>query len=185
MPGVLSLLKMCDMNKGWLWVLAVPLSMLAACQRSPGAGGRSPQGTASMQADSLMQHYLQIASALSTDSAIAADAAAGRMEGSLTLLNAAGSDSLQVVLGNLSRELAAFVGAADLKGKRFVFEQITTTCQKLLGRVKLSRGILYRAYCPMYGSQGAYWFTAADTIRNPYMGSAMPGCGEIQDTLTF
>lgn len=180
-----------DMNKGWLRALVLPLGLMAACQAPGGAGSRMSHGASkgladvSLKADSAMQDYLQIAAALSTDSAVAADSAARRMAGSLSLPDAAGLDSLKALQGSLREALSAFIGAPDLRGKRLAFEQISAKCLDLLRLVKMSRGVLYRAYCPMYGSQGAYWFTSADTIRNPYMGSAMPGCGEIEDTLTF
>ena len=40
---------------------------------------------------------------------------------------------------------------------------------------------LYVAYCPMYNNdKGAQWLSDSEEIKNPYYGSAMMTCGEIQ-----
>lgn len=40
---------------------------------------------------------------------------------------------------------------------------------------------LYVAYCPMYNNdKGAQWLSDSEEIKNPYYGSAMLTCGEIQ-----
>ena len=40
---------------------------------------------------------------------------------------------------------------------------------------------LYVAYCPMYNNnKGAQWLSDSEEIENPYFGSAMMTCGEIQ-----
>ncbi|MGI6456878.1 MAG: efflux RND transporter periplasmic adaptor subunit [bacterium] len=43
---------------------------------------------------------------------------------------------------------------------------------------------LYLAYCPMaFDNQGAHWLQWDESILNPYFGSSMLTCGEIQKTL--
>lgn len=44
--------------------------------------------------------------------------------------------------------------------------------------------ILYEAFCPMAFGDGASWLQSAMEIQNPYMGTSMPGCGEIKNTFT-
>ncbi|WP_083645700.1 DUF3347 domain-containing protein [Christiangramia flava] len=40
---------------------------------------------------------------------------------------------------------------------------------------------LYQDYCPMYNdNKGAQWLSSTEEIKNPYMGSRMPGCGKMQ-----
>ncbi|MFI2743065.1 DUF3347 domain-containing protein [Zhouia sp. PK063] len=40
---------------------------------------------------------------------------------------------------------------------------------------------LYQDFCPMYNdNKGAQWLSTTEEIKNPYMGSKMPGCGKVQ-----
>jgi hypothetical protein len=40
---------------------------------------------------------------------------------------------------------------------------------------------LYQAYCPMYNNnKGAQWLSVTKEIKNPYYGSKMMDCGEVQ-----
>ena len=40
---------------------------------------------------------------------------------------------------------------------------------------------LYQDFCPMYNNnKGAQWLSSTEEIKNPYMGSKMPGCGKMQ-----
>lgn len=44
---------------------------------------------------------------------------------------------------------------------------------------------LYRAHCPMYDqNKGAYWLSESATVKNPYMGSKMAGCGAVKELIT-
>jgi len=43
---------------------------------------------------------------------------------------------------------------------------------------------LYQAYCPMYNNnKGAQWLSESKDIQNPYFGSKMMTCGEVQKVI--
>lgn len=43
---------------------------------------------------------------------------------------------------------------------------------------------LYQAYCPMYNNnKGAQWLSESQDIQNPYFGSKMMTCGEVQKVI--
>lgn len=43
---------------------------------------------------------------------------------------------------------------------------------------------LYKDFCPMYNNKkGAIWLSETKEIKNPYMGSKMPTCGEVKEEL--
>ena len=43
---------------------------------------------------------------------------------------------------------------------------------------------MYKIFCPMYNNnQGAFWLSDSKEIRNPYFGSEMLTCGEIQEEI--
>src|SRR5690606_27918878 len=43
---------------------------------------------------------------------------------------------------------------------------------------------LYQQYCPMYNdNKGGMWLSASNEIKNPFFGSKMLNCGEVQETI--
>jgi len=44
--------------------------------------------------------------------------------------------------------------------------------------------ILYKDFCPMANDgKGAVWISEVKEIKNPYLGSKMPGCGSVKETI--
>ena len=68
---------------------------------------------------------------------------------------------------------------------RQAFEVLSTKALELLERFGNPLDTPVRvAFCPMaFDSKGARWIQAGEKIRNPYYGSAMLGCGDVQATL--
>lgn len=43
---------------------------------------------------------------------------------------------------------------------------------------------LYHTHCPMYDQhKGAYWLSESVTVKNPYMGAKMAGCGSVKEMI--
>ncbi|MES2374499.1 MAG: DUF3347 domain-containing protein [Bacteroidota bacterium] len=43
---------------------------------------------------------------------------------------------------------------------------------------------LYNDFCPMYNNnKGATWLSETKDIKNPYLGKAMPTCGNVKETI--
>jgi hypothetical protein len=43
---------------------------------------------------------------------------------------------------------------------------------------------LYHDYCPMYNdNKGALWLSETKEVKNPYLGSKMPGCGSVKELI--
>nr|MBA4168268.1 DUF3347 domain-containing protein [Chitinophagaceae bacterium] len=52
--------------------------------------------------------------------------------------------------------------------------------------VKFDGQKVYYQFCPMaFKNQGAYWLSDKREIRNPYLSSKMPTCGEIADSVDY
>ena len=48
----------------------------------------------------------------------------------------------------------------------------------------LGAATYYRTFCFMaFGDKGAFWMSRRSEISNPYLGSAMPRCGEVKSEL--
>lgn len=71
-----------------------------------------------------------------------------------------------------------------LKNKRSYFSHISEIVYCTIKSFGLKEDSLYAVYCPMaFNQKGAYWISQSEEIHNPYMGSKMPGCGEIKEKL--
>ena len=114
--------------------------------------------------------YLEIHSQLVTDKFDGVKPAATALATRAEAMGEAGA-----AIAKAARTVAA---AADLKAARDSFGPLTDAVVaaakadgwKDLGDVKL-------AYCPMVKQS---WLQKEDTIRNPYYGTAMSGCGEFR-----
>lgn len=84
---------------------------------------------------------------------------------------------------NLMKAAEQGAKAKDIKGLRNAYEVISTW---MIARVR-EQGLGQKAFiqfCPMvHGDKGAAWISLEKEINNPYFGSMMLHCGEIQDTI--
>lgn len=73
----------------------------------------------------------------------------------------------------------------DIKTARENFAHISAHLYKeVSGSAMQLKKPLYRISCPMaFEDKGAYWLQDSDKVQNPYFGSIMPKCGELQETI--
>lgn len=84
---------------------------------------------------------------------------------------------------NEASSIAAKLAAStEVEGQRKLFAELTIAFEPLL-KDQVAKGTVYKNFCPMANGSGAYWFSNSENIVNPYMGSAMPGCGEVKETI--
>ncbi|WP_186756407.1 efflux RND transporter periplasmic adaptor subunit [Echinicola salinicaeni] len=77
--------------------------------------------------------------------------------------------------------LGAIINANTIEGEREGFINLSETFIAILEDFGTSRDVIYKSYCPMAkNDQGAFWLSEVETIKNPYFGSAMLGCGEVK-----
>jgi len=63
------------------------------------------------------------------------------------------------------------------------FEIVSRDIQDLIAITGTDR-VLYKTFCPMYNNKkGAIWLSETKEIKNPYYGSKMMKCGEIQEEI--
>jgi len=98
------------------------------------------------------------------------------------------SNMLKGILNNYGKAsealgIAGKLAKADkLEKQRKLFADLTVAFEPLL-KGHISKGIIYKNYCPMANGTDAYWFSNSKKIVNPYMGSSMPSCGSIKEIL--
>jgi len=71
--------------------------------------------------------------------------------------------------------------AAKIENQRTLFANLSTAFEPLL-KNNVSKGAIYKNFCPMANGSGAYWYSNSEKIVNPYFGEAMPSCGSVKDT---
>ena len=73
----------------------------------------------------------------------------------------------------------------DLKTARENFSQISALFyRELSGSPENLKKPVYKFFCPMaFNNKGAYWLQESNQTQNPYFGSVMPKCGELEETI--
>lgn len=137
---------------GWMVALCL-LASPSALAAEPAAASPAPAATA------WLTPYDQVRVALAKDSEPEAVAAASTL-----------------TVGELAAPAAALVAAPDLPSRRAAFAELSRVAVlRLAADPSAPKVLVY--HCTMY--QGyAYWVQPKAGIENPYMGAAMPDCGE-------
>ncbi len=137
----------------------------------------------------LLPTYLTIQQALATD-----DVAQAR-DGFMTFATIVGNIPADALTGemrsqwtNIATDLVRVAKTAakaeGLEELRAQFAQATCPIVALEKAIGPTKGTTHRlAFCPMaFENRGAYWVQTEEVVSNPYFGTVMPRCGEIQET---
>lgn len=159
----------------------------AQTNQSTATSSSNPKDLAAMK--EIISQYLQIKNALSDDNgkvaALSGNAfvvSLGKMDKSS--LNAEKKKIFEDIADD-AKEMAEHIGAnADkLEHQREHFEMLSKDMYDLV-KTFGSGQVLYKDFCQMYNNgKGAFWLSETKEIKNPYMGKAMPTCGEIQEEI--
>ncbi|MFW5973293.1 MAG: efflux RND transporter periplasmic adaptor subunit [Bacteroidota bacterium] len=139
------------------------------------------------QLETMVRAYLDVAGALSLDDGSAARAAARRLESALNDASLSELDGEAVRDWNrLRRQMLGHVSVMaetdDLDALRHellpLSHQLETSIVRYHSDVV---GTLFRAVCPMVNGSEGFWLTRRHAVENPYHGSAMFDCGEVEE----
>ena len=84
----------------------------------------------------------------------------------------------------ISYDIEHIKETTEIEHQREHFVTLSSNMYKLLQGLSKSSIKLYHQYCPMANDgKGAYWLNESEEIINPYMGSKMPKCGSVKDSL--
>ena len=87
-------------------------------------------------------------------------------------------------LNVMKTHLKTIAGTNDLKKQRSAFVDFNPAFHEAVTTFGLSGVKAYYQYCPMANSsEGAYWFSDEEQIRNPYYGDQMLTCGEVREEI--
>ncbi len=135
-------------------------------------------------------NYESLAEALAIDDIDVARKAADKLVGTLQLVN---SDALDgpshnvwtTALGKMNDGLTAIRDAEDIVSVRTGFEPLSIGISEAILKLGVvTNGPLFEIFCPMaFEYEGATWIQRDEEVRNPYFGTAMSTCGEINKQL--
>lgn len=133
----------------------------------------------------LLTEYYNIKNALVKGDAASATASATDFSTAIQAvdMNALSSTDMNAFMplqNKLSGEADKIATSKSLQAQRENFATLSTDFFALAKSVKFSSQPVYALYCPMKKS---YWLSGDKTVKNPYFGSAMLGCGSITETL--
>jgi len=146
-------------------------------------------GAESNMADPIVDAYLEIKNGLSKDDK---EATAKGAESLLAVFNVFDMTQLSEeqhlefmdIIEN-SKEQAEHIVKSPIDHQREHFEALSVDMADLIKLVGTSK-TLYQDFCPMVnGGRGAIWLSEVEAIENPYMGSKMLDCGEIQNKINL
>ncbi|MBF9252202.1 DUF3347 domain-containing protein [Pontibacter sp. 172403-2] len=149
----------------------------------------SAETVAATPINGVVDDYLQLKNALAADNGQEAASAGNELMDALKELGASSLTPEQKQVYDEVQEdaieHAEHIGmnADNIEHQREHFDIIS---QDMYDLVKAFDGVqkLYVDYCPMYNdNKGATWLSATEEISNPYLGSAMPTCGEVKEEI--
>ena len=138
----------------------------------------------SMLSSDIVTDYLALKNALVSDDQDDAAMAGGKLESSLKSFSSSKfTSNQQAELNDIiedATEHAEHIAKSEIGHQREHFDVLSKDIIDLLGITGSDR-TLYQAYCPMYNkNKGALWLSTSKEIKNPYYGSKMMTCGEVQ-----
>jgi Cu(I)/Ag(I) efflux system membrane fusion protein len=158
---------------------AIPKSSAATDRRKP----------ENAQVAMAFNRYFEIQMALARDDLQRARAGFQNLSSILSdddrlLRESGGAQLTNSQLNHLHQAASAGASAENIARVRALFYELSLSMIDLQGSSgNPTSSTVYLVYCPMArDDSGASWLQTSDTIANPYFGSAMLRCGEIQGT---
>lgn len=145
------------------------------------------QDSAVARLRAVVTSYLNVARALSRDDFDAVQQSATRLAAAVEQANLRDVPPAVGLAWNrqqraLQRASAQLSAAGTIEEARTTLQPLTEALEAgVLALPEGTVGTLFRAFCPMaFNDRGATWLSRDAQIRNPYFGSTMFRCGEIQ-----
>ena len=141
-----------------------------------GAGGAAAANAAakpvfSGPVQSVFDDYLKVQGALAQDSLEGVSGAGSAMAKAIR------GDAKKTLSPEVAQQSEALAKAKDLEAARAAFKSLSESLIQFVKGQKAAAGTYHVAYCPM---ANASWLQTGVTVMNPYMGKAMPHCGQLK-----
>lgn len=134
--------------------------------------------------------YLQMKNAFTNDNTTNAASAGKSLQAAFTNFDtktlSADQQKTFNDIADDAEEHAEHIGAngGNIAHQREHFDLLSKDMADLLNTLGTGGQTLYKDFCPMYNNKkGAYWISETKEIKNPYLGKAMPTCGEVKEEI--
>ncbi len=133
----------------------------------------------------LLDSYLNIKNALTTDDAIKAGSIAADYVKAINsidvkTLSATEQKAIQPLKDKLLSDASLIASSKEINKQRDAFVGLSGNMISLAKAAKLSTADVFVEYCPM---KNASWLSTEKAIKNPYFGSEMLDCGNVKETI--
>ncbi len=148
------------------------------------------QTTTAFPAKEIITGYLQLKNALAKDNGKDAATAGNTMVATLAKVDMKSLPEAQMKsymdIADDLKEHAEHIGAnaGKIEHQREHFIMMSKDMADLIKTFGNGGQTLYKDFCPMANDgKGAIWISEVKEIKNPYLGSKMPDCGSVKETI--
>lgn len=139
--------------------------------------------TQNSQSKQVLADYMSLKDALVATDEKAAANAGKKLESTLknfdvTSYSAEQQKELKDIVED-AMEHAEHIGKSEIDHQREHFKLLSKDVMDMVA-ITGTENTLYQQFCPMYADGGGAWLSMEKNIRNPYFGSKMMKCGEVQ-----
>jgi len=141
------------------------------------------------KATAVLNSYLELKNALVADNSEKAATAGKKLFDAFTQFDQSSIAEAQkqevIDIIEDAREHAEHISenSGKMDHQREHFDILSNDIKDLIAITGTDR-VLYKTFCPMYNNnKGAIWLSETKEIKNPYLGSKMSTCGEIQEEI--
>lgn len=150
----------------------------------------SANSTAVFPSKEIIAGYLQLKNALAKDNGKDAAAACNAIVSTLAKVDMKSLSEVQMKsymdIADDLKENAEHIGAnaGKIDHQREHFIMLSKDIADLIKTFGNGGQTLYKDFCPMANDgKGATWISEVKEIKNPYLGSKMPDCGTVKETI--
>lgn len=147
-------------------------------------GSKQMTNAGSNASDAIVENYLKVKNALVADNQEKAAEAGGSLVADFNDFDKGSySSEEQQELTDIiedAKEHAEHISESPIGHQREHFDILSKDVIDMIAITGTGKK-LYQDFCPMYNdNKGAQWLSMTEKIKNPYYGSKMMGCGEVQ-----
>jgi len=150
----------------------------------------SAKNTTVFPSKEIIAGYLQLKNALAKDNGKDAATAGNAIVATLAKVDMKNLSEVQMKsymdIADDLKENAEHIGAnaGKIEHQREHFILLSKDMTDLIKTFGNGGQTLYKDFCPMANDgKGAIWISEVKEIKNPYLGSKMPDCGTVKDTI--
>ncbi|MBK7883423.1 MAG: DUF3347 domain-containing protein [Chitinophagaceae bacterium] len=155
-----------------------------------GTGSTPVTSVVKFPANELITGYLQLKNALAKDNSKDAAAAGNTIVATLAKVDIKSLSDKQTNgyrdIADDMKEHGEHIGAnaGKIDHQREHFEMLSKDMADFIKTFGNGGQTLYKDFCPMVNDgKGAIWISEVKEIKNPYLGSQMPDCGTVKETI--